>query len=100
MSLENAEKFIYDCYDKNRDNMQDILKNLDSKFESNDAKFLYVSEKAKQLGYNFTPKEIKKAIKNVKNNLSGIKISQFTKVKDLNSNFEDKKIKNFLDLIK
>ncbi len=100
MSLENAEKFIYDCYNKYENDIQDILKNLDSKFESNEAKFLYVSEKAKQFGYNFTPKEMKKAIRNVKNNLSDMKFTEFTKVKDLNSNFENKKIKNFLDLIK
>ena len=67
MSSKNAEKFILDCYEKKDENLKDIIKNIDSKFESKEAKFYYVSEKAKELGYDFTPKEIANSFKNSKN---------------------------------
>ena len=76
MSLKNADQFLLDCYQNANEELKDILKNIDSKFESKEAKFHYVSEKAKQLGYDFTPKEIANSFKNSKKMISKNKKSE------------------------
>ena len=99
MSLESAEKFIEDFYmSPTNADFKNILKNINSKFESKEAKFFYISEKAKELGFNFTPKEIEKASNNVKKH--GFHSKNF--LEEIASEIEPKikkksKIKEFLD---
>ena len=52
-------------YPTNAD-LKNILKNINSPYESKKAKFHYISEKAKELGFDFTPKEIETASTKVK----------------------------------
>jgi len=66
MSLQDAEKFINDSQEKENENIKKIIKNLKSKFESQEAKFHYISKKAEELGYFFTPIELIEAFKNSK----------------------------------
>ena len=84
MSLKNAEKFIINCYENKDENLKNILKNIDSKFESKEAKFHYISEKAKELGYDFTPREIENSFKNSKD-----KIEKYSKKYQLPKNIKD-----------
>ncbi len=71
MSLQSAEEFIIDYCSQNSDeNLKNIMKNIDSKFESKDTKFHYICEKAKELGYNFNSKELLIAFKTSRNKLN------------------------------
>lgn len=68
MSLQSAENFITSCYEHLDSRLQDIMKNVNSKFESKETKIFYICERAKECGYNFTPKELMIALKSAKNN--------------------------------
>lgn len=91
MSLKNAEQFLLDCYQNANEDLKDILKNIDSKFESKEAKFHYVSEKARQLGYDFTPKEIASSFKNSKKMISENKLDDELPEKIEDTKSKDKK---------
>lgn len=99
MSLKSAEKFIEDFYmSPTNADLKNILKNINSKFESKETKFFYISEKAKELGFNFTAKEIEIASKNAKK--YGLNSKNF--LEELAVEIEPKikkksKIKEFLD---
>ena len=46
MSLEHAEKFVMNCCKNPDGDLKNILTNVNSNFESTQAKFFYISEKA------------------------------------------------------
>ena len=99
MSLKDAENFILSCYKNQDENLNKIINNINSSFESNEAKFLYISEKAKELGYNFTAKEFKDEIKKIKKSLTKNQMVEFAKENNLISNLENKNKKKFLDYL-
>ena len=88
MSLEHAEKFVMNCCKNPDGDLKNILTNVNSNFESTQAKFFYISEKAKEFGYEFTPEEISKAIFNVKNKLKNSQLVEFSKENNLTNNNE------------
>ncbi len=77
MSLEHAEKFIVNCYKNPDGDLKSIMNNINSNFESAQAKFFYISEKAKEFGYEFTPDEISAAISNFKNKIKNSQLVEF-----------------------
>ena len=99
MSLKDAENFILSCYKNQDENLNKIINNINSSFESNEAKFLYISEKAKELGYTFTAKEFKDEMKKIKKSLTKNQMVEFAKENNLISNLENKNKKKFLDYL-
>ncbi len=70
MSLKDAEKFLEDYQNKTSEDINNIFKNINSKFESKDAKLEYIAEKANEMGYSFNSTELMDVIKNNKNILN------------------------------
>ena len=99
MSLKEAKAFILTCYKNPNEKLNKIIENINSNFESNEAKFLYISEKAKEFGFNFTAKEFKYEIKNIKKTLTKSQIAEFAKENNLINCLENKKHKKFLDYL-
>ncbi len=97
LSLKDAKDFILSCYKNQDENLNKIIDNINSNFESEEAKFLYLSEKAKELGFNFTAQEFKNEIKKIKKTLTKNQIAEFAKENNLISTLENKNNKKFLD---
>lgn len=74
MSIENAKQFLLNATNGN-ESFKNILKNTFSKFESKDAKLEYVTAKAKELGFDFSPKELDSAFKEMKGKLTQQELS-------------------------
>lgn len=64
MSVQSAKQFILSSTNKNAE-FKNILENTSSKFESTDAKLEYITEKAKNMGFNFNSTELKTALKEI-----------------------------------
>ena len=93
MSLKHAEKFIINCCKNPNGDLKNIITNVNSNFESTQAKFFYVSEKAKEFGYEFTPEEMSQAILNVKNKITNSQLVEFANDNEL-TNDTNKPIDN------
>lgn len=85
MSLQDAEQFINDCQEKTNEKIENILKNLNSKFESQEAKFHYISKKAEEFEYYFTPIELIDALKSSKTKLKKDQLLKVVGGSNLNS---------------
>lgn len=69
MSIESAKKFLLNATNGN-ESFKNILKKTFSKFESKDAKLEYITAKAKEHGFDFSPKELDTAFNEMKGKMS------------------------------
>lgn len=84
MSIESAKQFLLNATNGN-ESFKEILKKTSSKFESKDAKLEYITAKAKELGFDFNPKELDAAFKEMKSKLTEKELSNVAGGGDFNN---------------